>query len=708
VSQLSLRLYQLAHALDRRLVPKVPPDGIKEGTTEKEKDEVEKQRRSRALTALAAVMLAGIPDEKAAKWVTDRMNDDGIDGFAKVESHVGPPVLYLVQAKWSAKGNYNFGTDEVRTLVDGFRKVRTWNGLHPQNPIQAFKSEIWPVVITPGAKFVLAWVTSGANRPSDGVKKYAVQQAAGAAGGQAPVETRFLVLEDFTKELLRDVTPAGVEVTGEFIHSRGVDAQTQSLQGAISANVLGEWYRYHPKGLLDDNVRVALSHDSGVNAEIVRTLLEDPRNFWFFHKGVTALCETWEFSGANARVAPVTFRGLRIVDGAQTVSSIAAALEMAEQKGAAAVADMARAEVPVRFIKLEGREPGFGARITFTNNRANPITARDMLAMHDVQQRIRDDFALAFDWAYLIRADEDAPEEQDKCSVLEAVIAMASARLTVHALVEAGADIEAIWPGARDLYGQLFSARTSTAEVWRRVRALRIIRAELQKTGACTTEREKEVAVLGDLLIAHIVFRRLGNDGIDDIASGWDSQLANVPGHVHAALQDLTASVEDRLAKKGAPAPGKGFKRVASLLQDDKWLAMEVERILAPGGSASPGGTVPPATWPSEPEFRLPIKGGREARGRRCDGGFLVSVGSLAGLEDWPSLQTPQLRHRRNLRGSLGLVPFGGYLRLTRDALFESPSRAAGVMIGHPANGPHQWTSLDGRSYNVIFPSIDL
>ena len=255
--------------------------------------------------------------------------------------------------------------------------------------------------------------------------------------------------------------------------------RTQSLQGAISANVLGEWYKQHGQDLLDDNVRVALSPDSGVNAEIVRTLLEDPWNFWFFHKGVTALCETWKFSGADARVAPVTFRGLRIVDGAQTVSSIAAALEKAEQKGPTAVADMARAEVPVRFIKLEGREPGFGARITFTNNRTNPITARDMLAMDDVQQRIRDDFALAFGWTYLIRADEDAPEEQDKCSVLEAVIAMASARLTVPALVEAAADIEALWPGDRNLYRQLFSARTSTAEVWRRVRALRIIRAEL-------------------------------------------------------------------------------------------------------------------------------------------------------------------------------------------------------------------------------------
>ncbi len=243
----------------------------------------------------------------------------------------------------------------------------------------------------------------------------------------------------------------------------------------------------------------------------------------------------------------------------------------------------------------------------------------------------------------------------------------------------------------------MFHASTGSAEVWRRVRALRIIRAELQENGTCATEREKEVAVLGDLLIAHIVFGRIGNDGIDDIASGWDSQLANVPRHVHAALRDLTASVEGRLTKKSAPAPGKGFKRAASALQDNAWLATEVERILASGGSA-PGGTPPSAPWPSVPEFRLPIRGVHEARGRQCDGGFLVSAGSMAGLDDWPSLTTPQLRHRRNLRGSLGLVPSGGYLRLTRDALFESPSQAAAVMIGHSANGLAQWIALNGRS----------
>jgi hypothetical protein len=102
------------------------------------------------------------------------------------------------------------------------------------------------------------------------------------------------------------------------------------------------------------------------------------------------------------------------------------------------------------------------------------------------------------------------------------------------------------------------------------------------------------------------------------------------------------------------------------------------------------------------PEFWLEIKEARRATGRRCDGGFLVYTGSAAAAKDWDSLTTPQIRHRRNLRDSLGLVPENGYLRLTRDALFASPSQAAVVLQGHSVNGANEWITADNRSYNQV------
>lgn len=125
--------------------------------------------------------------------------------------------------------------------------------------------------------------------------------------------------------------------------------------------------------------------------------------------------------------------------------------------------------------------------------------------------------------------------------------------------------------------------------------------------------------------------------------------------------------------------------------------------ILADGRLMQPSRrSAPAAPWPSAPEFRLQIRNASRARGRRCDGGFLVHAGSTAAAKDQGSLTTPQLRHRRNLRDSLGFVPENGHLRVTRDVLFASPSQAADVLQGHSVNGADVWVTADGMSYNQV------
>jgi hypothetical protein len=278
---------------------------------------------------------------------------------------------------------------------------------------------------------------------------------------------------------------------------------------------------------------------------------------------------------------------------------------------------------------------------------------------------------------------------------------MAAGLHDIRTLVAAKDDIESLWPGDRELYGNLFSDSTSVVEVWRRVRALRLIMAELHGESACTTQREKAVAVLGDLAIAHIVFRRLGDEGIGDIDSKWDDGLRELAQYTRAARNALVRKVNAELP--GESRSGKGFNRVSSLLRSRKWLAKQVPLILADDGPTSPGGELASAApWSSAPEFRLEIKEARRATGRRCDGGFLVYTGSAAAARDWDSLTTPQIRHRRNLRDSLGFVPENGYLRLTRDALFASPSQAADVLQGHSVNGADEWVTADHRSYNQV------
>jgi len=683
--QLSLRLHQLARALDVRFVPDVHRAGVKEEDPDLNK------LRSRALAAMAGHMVAGIPDRDAARQVTDNYHDDGIDSFAVVEAESRPPTIYLIQAKWSAEGRYNFKERDATVLLNGLTKVLEEDGLHQDNLLRNHSGEICQARNSVGARVVLVWATSGQKDPSPDIIGVIDEGIAGFTREEIGVERRFLLLEDFIREVKADVARTGVTVAGGLLRSRKVDEQHESLQGTISAAELGRWYGKYRRRLFDDNVRVEM--DSEVNKEIVKCLLEEPQNFWYFNNGVTALCEDWQRAPANVREVPYRFDGLRIVNGAQTVSSIGAAMAEPGQ--------VARAQVPIRFIKLKTTGPEFGARITFATNRANPMLPRDLLAMDHVQQRLRDEFKLTWGFTYAIRANDDLPAAAEGCSVLEAVIAMASGRHDIGTLVAAKGDIVSLWPGDRERYGKLFDDSTSVVEVWRRVQALRVIMGELHGESACTTQREKAVGVLGDLVIAHVVFRWLGDEGIGDIASQWEGRLYLVAQHTRAAQRALVDKVNAKLAAQ--PASGSVFDQVSALLQNQKWLAKEVPPIVADGGRLPPRRENPSAApWSSAPEFWLDIRNAPRAMGRRCDGGFLVYADSAAAAKDRDSLTTPQLRHRRNLRDSLGFVPENSYLRLTRDALFGSPSQAAGVLQGHSVNGPGQWITADGLSYNQV------
>jgi hypothetical protein len=656
-----------------------------------EEDPDQKQLRSRALAAMAGRMVAGISDREAACQVTDYFHDDGIDGFAVEGAESRPPVIYLIQAKWSAEGKYNFKASDATALLDGFTKLRAPDRLHPDNLLRSHFGEIRPAMRRIGAQFVLVWATSGQNDPSPDVVRVITDRIVEFAQDGIRVEHRFLLLKDFTRELEADVARTGVTVTGGLLSSRPVDEQHESLQGTISAAELGKWYGEHGRRLFDDNVRVEM--DSEVNKEIVKCLLEEPQHFWYFNNGVTALCDDWEKAPENAREVPYRFDGLRIVNGAQTVGSISAAMGEPDK--------VARAQVPIRFIKLKTTGPEFGARITFATNRANPILPRDLLAMDHVQQRLRDDFQLTWGLTYAIRANDDMPAAAVGCSVLEAVIAMAAGRHDLGTLVAAKNDIVSLWPGDRELYGKLFNNSTSVVEVWRRVRTLRLIMGGLHVESPSTTQREKAVAVLGDLVIAHIVFQWLGNEEICDIASNWEDGLGEVAQYTCAAWYALVGKINARLA--AGPASENGFRRVSRLLRNQEWLAEEIPLILADGGLVPPGREIAAAApLLLEPKFWLDVRDASRAMGRRCDGGFLVYAGSTAAAKEQGSLTTPQLRHRRNLRDSLGFVPENGYLRMTRDALFASPSQAADVLQGHSVNGADEWVTAGGMSYNQV------
>jgi hypothetical protein len=189
VDQLLLRLHQLARALDERFVPDVHSEGVDRKNAENRQT----QLRSRALAAMAACIVARIPDREAAARVTDYFHDDGIDGFAVSAAGSGSPTIYLVQAKWSAAGTHNFTVSETKKLVDGFAKLRDWQQLHLDNRLRGHRDEIYPAMNKTGARVVLIFATSGYNKVSP-TTRIETQQAPTGTKPRIPRRGRYLAI----------------------------------------------------------------------------------------------------------------------------------------------------------------------------------------------------------------------------------------------------------------------------------------------------------------------------------------------------------------------------------------------------------------------------------------------------------------------------------------------------------------------------------
>lgn len=93
---------------------------------------------------------------------------------------------------------------------------------------------------------------------------------------------------------------------------------------------------------------------------------------------------------------------------------------------------------------------------------------------------------------------------------------------------------------------------------------------------------------------------------------------------------------------------------------------------------------------------------GIEARGIDGPEGFVVRAGSSAVKAEVPSIHGYLVELRRALVAKGVLVDAGESYRLAQDYTFNSPSTAAGVLLGRSSNGRVDWKDAKGRSLKQI------
>jgi hypothetical protein len=93
---------------------------------------------------------------------------------------------------------------------------------------------------------------------------------------------------------------------------------------------------------------------------------------------------------------------------------------------------------------------------------------------------------------------------------------------------------------------------------------------------------------------------------------------------------------------------------------------------------------------------------GVEAKGYEAAEGFVVLAGSRAAKDTVPSVPRYLVDQRTSLMQRGILLPDSDALKLIKDYTFDSPSMAAGIMLGASYNGREFWKDEVGRTLKQI------
>lgn len=160
--------------------------------------------------------------------------------------------------------------------------------------------------------------------------------------------------------------------------------------------------------LFQKNVRQSLGTSNAVNKGIRHSILGDKRSdFFFFHNGVTALCNKMTYDDAGQSLS---LHGLSVVNGCQSLNTILSCSETVKK-----VDD---AFILFRFYEIPQRDRA--DKISINTNSQSAVKARDLRSNDKRVLVLKKAFELKYPTGYFItKRGEAAPADRNKSEVVE-------------------------------------------------------------------------------------------------------------------------------------------------------------------------------------------------------------------------------------------------------------------------------------------------
>lgn len=455
-------------------------------------------RLSRAVAAVALAERTGLSEKTAGGSVTDHTLDQGIDGVAYAADRA---TLVLVQSKWTGKANTGVDSGDVLKFIQGVRQLvgNDWESFG--GPIKDRRAEIEDILFQPGTRLELI-VASSCTHGLASPQMAALEGFCAEMNDSTEIASFVYLNQERLYSCIASARNAQIDLSVNLRNWGNYhEAGCTSYYGTASAQEVVKWYQDHGDLLFSRNIRGALA-GTDVNEAIMSTARDDPARFWFFNNGITVIAETFERAPqVNQKSGNFSFRRANVVNGAQTVSSLArAAIENPDL--------LESADVFVRFVTLDDPDGDFARLVTRRTNTQNRVGGREFVALDPEQERLRMEFAVS-GLRYAYRSGETLADAAKGCDLTEATVALACAH-GVNEAVLAKREISRLWEDtSRAPYKALFNSSMSGSDVWIAVELMRWVDNALEGERSSFDGRDRLIVVHGNRMILWAVMAHL-------------------------------------------------------------------------------------------------------------------------------------------------------------------------------------------------------
>lgn len=379
----------LKEKLEKDFIPHLPELLNKE----RPKADQDKKQLSRAFSGFVLHKMLNVGIADAAQSVVDDFDDNGLDA---IHYEATSKTLYLVQTKFREREQFDEG-DAIRfrngaDLLLGQRYER-FNA-----NVQSRKDELDDAFDEAvHIQLVVAYIGTGFSAHANAALKELTEN-----DDHHEVQAERLLPDiaeygpdNVQADLLAEQSVGVVNGKLRLSKWQHLDGHRDTHIGIALVSDLVALHDKHKKALYERNIRYFLgSRESDVNKAIQETLRTAPNEFFYLNNGVTALANLIEQPRGSKVSKLLEFRGLSVINGAQTISS--AAEFVAQNPGC----DISNAKVLVTIIKADS-EGKFGRSVTRARNHQNPVSTGNFASLDPRQEELRRELAyLGYSYHY--------------------------------------------------------------------------------------------------------------------------------------------------------------------------------------------------------------------------------------------------------------------------------------------------------------------